>query len=130
MRSPVVRSGPEASVVESGALIADEVVVDDELRSIDLGSWVGRRPEEVAPVELGAWFADPDAIPHGGESVTAFVDRIHRRLVALVPGTVVVAAMPVVQAAVALHGGVGAAGFFGLDIAPATTWTVDISIGG
>ncbi len=112
--------------------MADDVVVDDALRSIDLGSWVGRRPEEIAPDELGRWFADPDAVPHGGESVAAFLHRVHARLTDLIPTAVgiVVVAKPVVQAAVALHRGVGPAGFFGVDIAPASTWAVDISIRG
>lgn len=112
--------------------MADEIVVDGGLRSIDLGAWVGRRPEEIAPAELGPWFADPDAAPHGGETVTAFVHRIHMRLSELAASTVGVAvvAKPVVQAAVAVHRGLGAAGFFGVDITPASTWTVDISIRG
>lgn len=129
---PVVHSGPESSVRESAELVADEVVVDDALRCIDLGSWVGRRPEAIAPGELGPWFADPDAVPHGGESITAFVARVHARLGELTASAVgvVVVAKPVAQAAVALHRGVGAAGFFGVDIAPASTWAVDISIRG
>ena len=132
MRFPVVHSGPESSVVESAGLVADEVVVDGALRSIDLGSWVGRRPEAIAPGELGRWLADPDAIPHGGESVSAFVHRVDVRLHELTTSDVgvVVVAKPVVQAAVALHRGVGTAGFFGVDIVPASTWAVDISIRG
>ncbi|GAA1895160.1 Histidine phosphatase superfamily (branch 1) [Williamsia serinedens] len=106
--------------------------VDDALRSIDLGSWVGRRPEEIPPAELHAWFTDPHAAPHGGESVAAFLGRVRTRLGDLPPAPegVVVVAKPVVQAAVALHRDVGAAGFFGVDIPPASTWTVDISIRG
>ena len=124
--------GPESSVRETAALVADEVRVDDALRTIDLGSWVGRRPEEVPPVELHAWFTDPDAAPHGGESVVAFLGRVRTRLgdPPPAPDGVVVVAKPVVQAAVALHRGVGATGFFGIDIAPGSTWTVDIPIRG
>ncbi|MGZ8179296.1 histidine phosphatase family protein [Williamsia sp. SKLECPSW1] len=131
VRVPLVHTGPERSVVETAALLAEAHVVDEALRSIDLGSWVGRRPDEIAPAELGSWFADPDATPHGGESVATFLERIERSLVALrADGPVVVAAKPVVAAAVTLHRGLGASGFLGVDIAPATTWTVDISIGG
>jgi broad specificity phosphatase PhoE len=127
-----VRSGPEASVVQSASLVAGHTLVDSALRSIDLGSWVGRRPEEIASTELGAWFAHPDATPHGGESVGAFVDRVHTCLVDLArqSASLVVAAKPVVQAAVALDRGLGAAGFFTVDVCPASTWTVDISIRG
>ncbi|MEH3154861.1 MAG: histidine phosphatase family protein [Gordonia paraffinivorans] len=131
LRVPVAICGPEPSVRESAALVADEMDVADALRSIDLGSWVGCRPEEVPSADLGAWFGDAHSTPHGGESVAAFLDRIRvcLRELGRVPD-VVVMAKPVVQAAVALHRGVGAAGFFGVDIAPASTWTVDISIGG
>ncbi|MFD0927268.1 histidine phosphatase family protein [Williamsia deligens] len=124
-------AGPERSVVETAATLAERVVVVDSLRSIDLGSWTGRRPEEIDISDLGAWFADPRATPHGGESVVDFLGRIRSALRTLAGGpVVVVAAKPVVQAAVVAHRGLGAADFLGVDITPATTWAVDISIDG
>lgn len=71
-----VRCGPEASAVETVALLGGRPVVDDELRGLDVGRWDGRLPEEVPVDELGEWFAEPATAPHGGESVAAFVGRI------------------------------------------------------
>jgi broad specificity phosphatase PhoE len=50
--------------------------IEPTLSSIDLGSWVGRAPEQVDPALLGRWLTDPDFASHGGESVTAFVGRL------------------------------------------------------
>ncbi|MET9880973.1 histidine phosphatase family protein [Actinacidiphila glaucinigra] len=48
------------------------------LRDIDCGTWSGRTFREVAarePYGLSAWLTDPDATPHGGESVAQLCRR-------------------------------------------------------
>ncbi|MET9953672.1 histidine phosphatase family protein [Streptomyces sp. NPDC006339] len=50
----------------------DGTVVEPALRDLDMGSWLGRRLDEVAAGDaeaLASWMSDPDAAPHGGESV-------------------------------------------------------------
>ncbi|WP_043455043.1 histidine phosphatase family protein [Streptomyces fulvoviolaceus] len=61
------------------ALGWDAVTVEPALRDLDLGSWQGRTPDEIATVDgigLAVWMSDPTATPHGGESVTAACHRI------------------------------------------------------
>lgn len=76
-RSAVPVVGPELSVVQTACSMRSEFVVNPDLRSLDVGRWHSMRPDEVPHAELGAWFADPHWDGHGGESVAAFVDRIH-----------------------------------------------------
>ncbi|CAM5776035.1 phosphoglycerate mutase [Labrys miyagiensis] len=51
----------------------------DALRECDYGRWAGLDFEAVASAEpkaLAAWSSDPEACPHGGESVTALIGRV------------------------------------------------------
>lgn len=50
-----------------------------ELAECDFGSWTGRSLAAIHasdPDAADAWMADPDACPHGGESLTAFTARV------------------------------------------------------
>ncbi|MER5755181.1 histidine phosphatase family protein [Streptomyces sp. NPDC002088] len=61
------------------ALGGDAVAVESALRGIDMGSWRGRTLDEVAASDgaaLALWMSDPDAAPHGGESVAQVCRRI------------------------------------------------------
>jgi broad specificity phosphatase PhoE len=51
----------------------------EALRECDYGRWAGLGFEAVAAAEpegLAAWASDPDACPHGGESVTSLIRRV------------------------------------------------------
>jgi broad specificity phosphatase PhoE len=50
--------------------------IEPRLSECDFGSWVGLTLAEVDPAGAAAWISDPDAAPHGGESVTAFAARV------------------------------------------------------
>jgi broad specificity phosphatase PhoE len=53
--------------------------VRPELAECDFGSWAGRSLADVNAADraaTGAWLADPDACPHGGESLTVFAARV------------------------------------------------------
>lgn len=120
--SETVVCGPERASRETGdLLIRGEVVVDERLRTLDVGDWDGRPPEEISPDELGAWFSDPAARPHGGETIAEFVDRIGRWRVAMraLPAACVVA-MPVAQALLATD----ADHYFATEVRPATVYEV------
>ncbi|MCS0603381.1 histidine phosphatase family protein [Streptomyces sp. LP11] len=65
-------------------------VAEPALRDIDLGAWCGRTLDDIAatdPDGFTAWFTDPDAAPHGGESVRQLCRRVSAWLGALPPGT-------------------------------------------
>ncbi len=81
--------------------------VDDAIAACDFGSWAGRSLAEVNdsdPHAVRTWMLDPDASPHGGESLAAFAARVARwldaqaaegdgRVVAFTHGEVVKAAV-------------------------------------
>lgn len=53
--------------------------VDPRLAEGDFGTWTGRTLQEVHGDDIGAataWMTDPDAAPHGGESLTDLSARI------------------------------------------------------
>jgi broad specificity phosphatase PhoE len=84
-----------------------DVRVDDALAECDFGSWAGRSLADVHAadaVAAAAWMTDPDAAPHGGESLSELVVRVGAwldgqasgepgRIVALTHGGVVKAAL-------------------------------------
>ena len=114
--------GPEIATRETAELLgASDALVDDALRTLDVGAWAGRTPEEIDPVELGVWFADPGARPHGGESLADFVGRVHlwRDGRSGLADRWVVVAMPVAQALLCP----GVERFFAHEVRPATIYT-------
>ncbi|MEU6577553.1 histidine phosphatase family protein [Streptomyces sp. NPDC046805] len=72
VRAPSVRCSQTADAVH---LVA---VSEPALRDIDLGTWCGRSVHDIAasdPQGYSAWLTDPDAAPHGGESVRRLCRR-------------------------------------------------------
>ncbi|MBT2444359.1 histidine phosphatase family protein [Streptomyces sp. ISL-36] len=62
----------------ASALGWESVAVEPALRDLDTGSWNSQTLAEVAaadPSGLAAWLADPEAAPHGGESVATLCRR-------------------------------------------------------
>ncbi|MFZ2511021.1 MAG: histidine phosphatase family protein, partial [Gordonia sp. (in: high G+C Gram-positive bacteria)] len=111
-----VRIGPEVSVRHTARLLGLSGQVDPGLATLDLGSWCGQAPEQISADELGPWFADPAAAPHGGETVAAFVARIGVHVTGLPADSVLVLAKPVVQGLLCID----ASDFFATDIRPAS----------
>lgn len=57
---------------------------DRRLQELDFGTWEGQNWNDIPRTELDAWAADfLHARPHGGESVHAFVARVHEVLAEL-----------------------------------------------
>ncbi|MFZ4300813.1 histidine phosphatase family protein [Streptomyces cinereoruber] len=78
------------------------------LAGCDMGRWRGRTLDDVAATEeagLAAWLADPEAAPHGGESLRALRVRVGVWLDALREGSgrVTAVAEPDVVRAAAVH---------------------------
>jgi broad specificity phosphatase PhoE len=57
-----------------------EPTVEPALAECDFGGWAGRPLGGVDWAEAVAWMSDPEACPHGGESLAAFAARVSRWL--------------------------------------------------
>jgi broad specificity phosphatase PhoE len=95
--------------------------IDERLAECGFGDWGGRTLDAIPPADAGAWMADPDAAPHGGESLTAFAARIAAWLddqAALGGGAVAITHGGVVKAAVVHALGAPLAAFWRIDASP------------
>jgi broad specificity phosphatase PhoE len=76
--------GPSAAACETASLLGCGAArVEAALSDVDYGRWAGRTLAEIAadePDAVTAWLRDPASAPHGGESVTALVERAHEWL--------------------------------------------------
>lgn len=69
-------TAPERRTRDTALAFGLDAMPDEVLRDLDHGTWAGRPLASVEPEALGAWMADPDAAPHGGEAVAALVRRV------------------------------------------------------
>jgi broad specificity phosphatase PhoE len=116
---------PARAAVETAAALGLAATVDAGVADWQLGRWRGRTLDEVAadhPAEVATWLGDPDAAPHGGESLTALLARVADWLARTDGGghAVAVTHAAVVRAAVVATLGAPPAGFWRIDIAPLT----------
>jgi len=123
-RADRVLIAPERRTQETAAALGLSGVCDPLLRDCDPGRWAGRALAELRaeePQALAAWLEDPDAAPHGGESVADVIRRIARwsdspergdgRILAVTHPTVIRAAL--------IHAmGAPAGSFWRVDVAP------------
>ncbi|EFL36534.1 alpha-ribazole phosphatase [Streptomyces viridochromogenes DSM 40736] len=116
-------AAPSRRCGQTAAALGWEAVVEEAaLRDIDMGNWRGRTLAAVAAEDeagLGIWMKDPDAAPHGGESVAQLYRRVASWLGALPPDAGQVLA--VVEQAVARAAVVRA-----LDAPLPSFWRVDV----
>jgi broad specificity phosphatase PhoE len=101
----------------------DVAATDPGLKECDFGTWTGHTLEALnaaEPEAVAAWMVDPDALPHGGESQSAFCARVGAWLdaQATLDGS----------AAVITHGGVVKAAVVHALAAPIRAfWQVDVA---
>ncbi|GAA3388868.1 histidine phosphatase family protein [Streptomyces roseoviridis] len=106
------------------ALLWDVVTVEPALRDMDMGRCAGRTLGEVAEREgdgLAVWTTDPEAVPHGGESVSQVCERVAVWLDGLPADAgrvLAVAEQSVVRAAVVGALGMPQALFWRIDVPP------------
>jgi broad specificity phosphatase PhoE len=107
---------------EAAGLSVD--AIEPALAECDFGAWAGRTLEEVIaaePAAGNAWMSDPDAAPHGGESLRAFASRVAEWLAAqatLDGGAVAITHGGVVKAAVVAALEAPIAAFWRVDATP------------
>lgn len=73
--------GPEQRASQTAAALKIKVplVVDLALRDCAYGRWTGRSLSDLQVTEpdaIGSWLTEPEAAPHGGESVLALLKRV------------------------------------------------------
>ena len=72
-------SSPALRCRQTAAAAGRDVAVDPRIAECDFGSWRGRTLAELNASEPDAvreWMTDPDARPHGGESLVMFYERV------------------------------------------------------
>ncbi|WP_263382078.1 histidine phosphatase family protein [Granulicella arctica] len=122
-RAQQVLAGPEKRTLETASALGLTAISSAELRDLDCGLWSGRDLGELEredPSALVAWLTDPDAHPHGGESINDLLARVAAwlELQSLLGHTVAITHPAVIRAAVIHVLGAPAQAFWRLDIAP------------
>lgn len=119
-----VVAGPETRTRQTAELCGWQPDLEADLADLDCGQWHGHILTDVDPGALHQWMTDPTSAPHGGESITALIDRtadwLHTvsanrcRLVAVThPAVIRAAILSVLNAP--------AESFWRIDIPPATS---------
>lgn len=78
-RRCAVLTSPARRCVQTAHAAGLAADVDPALAECDFGCWGGRRLADVDaedPAGARAWMLDPEAVPHGGESLAAFAARV------------------------------------------------------
>jgi len=121
-RADEVLVSPARRAVETAAL-SGLTITGEAPGECDFGRWAGRTLREVSDSDeagVRAWMTDPDAAPHGGESLTALLARVRSWLGAQASGTGLAIAIT--------HAGViKAAVVAALDAPPIAFWRIDIA---
>lgn len=130
-----VFTSPAAAAQQTASALALPATVDPMLRDWDHGRWAGMSVAEIARMEPGAfasWRQDPDATPHGGESLNGLLARVGAWLGnrSQVPGHLLaITHAGVLRAAVVHVLGSAAPAFWHIDVAPLTLVTLSFATG-
>lgn len=77
-RADRVWTSPALAARQTAQALGLEASVEPLLAEQDFARWAGRSFEEIQAEDadgMAAWFADPDAAPHGGETLSAVSQR-------------------------------------------------------
>jgi broad specificity phosphatase PhoE len=116
-------TSPELRARQTAQALRREAIVAPELRDCDYGAWTGRGFDEVwagDPEAATRWLRDPEAAPHGGESLAGLMRRVAAWLDAqreFSGATLVVAHASVIRAAI-VHA---------IEANPQSLWRIDIA---
>ncbi|CAL9324986.1 histidine phosphatase family protein [Streptomyces sp. SudanB182_2057] len=125
---------PSARCARIAGALAVEATPEETLRDLDYGAWDGRPLRDIAakdPHGLSAWLTDPEAAPHGGESVARLCDRTAAWLTALPggPGLLAITEAAVIRASLVHALAVPARAFWQLRVPPLSTVTLTLRDG-
>lgn len=117
-----VLCGPELRTRQTAERFSAAPQVDEALRDCDWGRWHGQAIKDLQvrePEALQTWISDPQAAPHGGESVMQLSERVAAWLTSLqgVPRHIVAVTHPFVIRAALMQVLQGAA-FNAIDVEP------------
>lgn len=118
------RCGPAQRVRETAALLGLNASIEPAIAEGDFGHWRGRTLAEIEreqPADVAAWLADPQAAPHGGESLA----DVHARVAAWMGdlagrngSTVAVTSGGVIKAAITIALGAPVRAAWQVDVSP------------
>jgi broad specificity phosphatase PhoE len=116
--------GPERRAEQTAAALGVAAAPCPEIRAWDAGRWTGQTVASVVehdPEGFRAWRLDPEATPHGAESLNDLLERVGAWLDAQAgtDGRVLVVADPAVIRAALVHV---------LDAGPQTFWRLDVRL--
>jgi broad specificity phosphatase PhoE len=72
-------SSPALRAIQTAEALQLDTIVEPMLRECDYGRWSGRSLDEVQaqePEAMAEWLRDPEAAPHGGESIVGLIGRV------------------------------------------------------
>ena len=116
-------TSPALRATQTAEALGLDATVETALRDCDYGKWTGHSFEEVQarqPEAVAEWMRNPEAAPHGGESVAALIARVSAWLGAQnsTPGVIVaVTHASVIRAAIVCA----------LEAEPRSFWHVDVA---
>ena len=119
-----VLTAPARAARETAQALGLDAEIEMALRDCDYGRWRGLASKDVAerePESFAAWLGDPTAAPHGGESLTALIERTQAcltRAMAREGATLAVTHAAIVRAAIVNALGAGSSAFARIDVAP------------
>lgn len=100
-------TAPELRATQTAEALGGQATLTQALRDCDLGRWQGsalKHLQASACEPLQQWLQDPDAAPHGGESVAQLRQRVGHWLDnALTPGHWLAVTHPMVMRVALLH---------------------------
>ena len=117
-------TSPARSCRETADAAGLEARVEATLADVDYGAWAGRTLDDVRvgePDAAAAWLSDPDARPHGGETLRELAGRVEAWLATqagLDGRAVAITHAAVVRAAVVHALGAPPAAFWRIDVPP------------
>ncbi|MBA4864276.1 histidine phosphatase family protein [Streptomyces sp. PSKA54] len=124
---PLVIRAPSIRCAQTADALGLKPTVEPALRDLDYGKWRGFTSDEAAgidPYGFSLWLTDPDAAPHGGESVHRICERTADWLSRLTPdmGRVLAITQPAVVRAALVHAlSMPARAFWHFDVPPLFT---------
>jgi broad specificity phosphatase PhoE len=122
--------GPERRAAETSESLGVSASPIAGLRAWSMGTWSGQRVVDIAehePVGFASWRTDPQAAPHGGESLNDLLDRVRswlQQCETVATRTLVVTDPAVIRAALVCALDAGVSTFWRVDIAPLSLTTL------